>query len=91
MAHVRESADRIRRSLQGTEVEAKQPQSATSVSRQKRRLQFVPDLVSGANDEEVPRVQDSKARQTYLAGQYSGHDALPADCKCPWHKAMARP
>ena len=40
------------------------------------------DLVSGADNEKVPRVQDSKARQTYLAGQYSGHDALPADCKC---------
>ena len=48
----------------------------TSASRQKRRLQFVPDLVSGADDEEAPRLQDSKARQSCLAGQYSGHDAL---------------
>ena len=29
-------------------------------------------------------MQDSKARQTYLAGQYSGHDALPVDWKFPW-------
>ena len=41
---VTRSADRIRRSLQGTEVEAKQPQSTTSASRQKRQLQLMPDL-----------------------------------------------
>ena len=60
----------------------------TSASRQKRQLQFEPDLVSGGDDEAVPRVQDSKARQTCLAEQYSGHGALPADCKCPWHPAV---
>jgi hypothetical protein len=38
----------------------------------------------GADDEELPRVPDSKARQKSLARQYSGHDALSADCKFPW-------
>ena len=65
--------------------------AVTSASRQKRQLQFAPDLVSGGDDEAVPRVQDSKARQTCLAEQYSGHDALPADCRYQWHTAMARP
>ena len=41
-------------------------------------------------DEEVPRVPDSKARQKWLARQYSGHDALPADCKFPWQPKMGR-
>jgi hypothetical protein len=39
--------------------------------------------LSGAADEEVPRVPDSKARQKCLARQYSGDDALPAGCKFP--------
>jgi hypothetical protein len=42
------------------------------------------------DDEEVPRVPDSKARQKCLARQYSGHDALPADCKSPWQTTMGR-
>ena len=37
-----------------------------------------------ADDEEVPLVPDSKARQECLARQYSGDDALPAVCKFPW-------
>ena len=52
-----------------------------------RRVVLVPDLLLtvGADDEEVPRVPvHSKARQECLAGQYSGDDALPADCKVPW-------
>jgi hypothetical protein len=36
-----------------------------------------------ADDEEVPGVPDSEARKKCLARQYSGHDALPADCKFP--------
>jgi hypothetical protein len=32
----------------------------------------------------VLRALGSKARQQYPARQYSGHDALPADCKFPW-------
>ena len=38
------------------------------------------------DDEQVPRVpvpEHSKARQYCLARQYSGHDALPVDCKFP--------
>src|SRR6478736_1417704 len=50
-----------------------------------------PSLTSyGADDEEVPRVPGhSKARQQYLARQYSGHDALPADCKFRWQPIAA--
>ena len=43
-----------------------------------------------ADDEEVPRVPGhSKARQQCLARQYSGHDALPADCKFRWQPIAA--
>jgi hypothetical protein len=35
------------------------------------------------------RVPDSKARQYCLARRYSGHDALPADCKVPWQLIVA--
>jgi hypothetical protein len=42
------------------------------------------------NNEEVPRVPGhSKAPQYRLARQYSGHDALPADCKFPWQPIAA--
>jgi hypothetical protein len=34
-------------------------------------------------------VPDSKARQRCLARRYSGHDALPADCKVPWQLIAA--
>jgi hypothetical protein len=38
----------------------------------------------------VPRVPGhSKARQQCLARQYSGHDALPADCKFRWQPIAA--
>jgi hypothetical protein len=52
-----------------------------------RRVVLVPDLLlTDADDDEVPRVPGhSKARQKCLARQYSGDDALPADCKVPWH------
>jgi len=40
-------------------------------------------LLSRADDEEVLRVPDSKARQKCLARQYSGDGALPAGCKFP--------
>jgi hypothetical protein len=42
------------------------------------------------NEQVAPRVPGhSKARQHCLARQYSGHDALPADCKFPSQSIVA--
>jgi hypothetical protein len=60
-------------------------------SRREMDRAFSCPIIVRSYREEVPRVQDSKARQSCLAGQYSGHDALPADCKCPWQPKMERP
>ena len=40
--------------------------------------------------EKLLRVPDSRAHQTSLARRCSGHDALPADCKCPKPPTTAR-
>jgi hypothetical protein len=45
---------------------------------------------SGANDEQVPRLPNSKAHQSYLAGPCNGHDALPAGRKFPSLSKKAR-
>jgi hypothetical protein len=72
-------------------------QSSRTPSRQRGspprgRSEFAqPSPISYRDDEEeVPRVQRSKARQNRLARQCSGHGALPADCKFPWQPKMGR-
>jgi hypothetical protein len=44
----------------------------------------------GADDEQVSRVPDSKARQSCLTGQCNGHDALPAGRRFPSQSKKAR-